>query len=157
MTRIHPALICLGLAAVAAAGLAQAQTVSPPSLTQIVQARQASLEMSAVTFGEMKQAMDSGGDVKKQAFVANALSDWSKVLPTMFPAGTGVGQVSIPTKARPEIWTNRAVFESRAADYAAATAKLSQLAQAGDTPGFTAQLDVVKKACSACHTDFQAR
>ena len=82
---------------------------------------------------------------------------WFILLPALFPAGTGAGQSSVETKAKPEIWTNWSTFQSRASDYAAATAKLADLAKAGDTPGFTAQLDVVKKSCDACHSDFKAR
>jgi cytochrome c556 len=154
--QIYAGLIVLGTAALAAAMVARADTAASPSPTQIVLARQASLDMSAATFVSMKQAA-SEGDISKLAQPANALASWSKVLPTLFPAGTGAGQVSVPTKAKPEIWSNRATFEQRAADYAAAAGKLPQLVKAGDTAGFTAQLDVVKKACGACHQDFQAR
>jgi cytochrome c556 len=154
--QMYAGLIVLGTAALAAAVIARADTAASPSPTQIVLARQAALDMSAVTFVTMKQAAASG-DISKMGDPAGALAGWSKVLPTLFPAGTSVGQVSIPTKAKAEIWSNHAVFEQRAADYAAAAAKLPQLVKAGDTAGFTAQLDVVKKACSACHKDFQAR
>ncbi|HTQ13107.1 MAG TPA: cytochrome c [Rhizomicrobium sp.] len=157
MKGLHPAWICLGVAAVAAMGIARADTASAPTPVQIVQARQAALDMSAATFVEMKHAAEAGEDVTKQATMANALAKWAKALPTMFPAGTGAGQVSVPTRARPEIWSDRATFEARAADYQAAAAKLAQLAQAGDAAGFGAQLDTVKNACGACHKDFQAR
>jgi cytochrome c556 len=159
MTRVHPAYILLGLAALAGAGLAQAQTAATPapSLAQIVLARQASLEMSGVTFIQMKHAMESAEQAKNESSAANALALWAKTLPAMFPAGTAIGQTSITSKAKPEIWTNRPQFESRAADYAAATAKLSDLAKADDAAGFTAQLDAVRKTCSACHEDFKAR
>jgi len=136
---------------------AQAQTASSPTPAQIVKARQASLEMSAVTFGAMKQALAGGTAASELGFQAHALANWSAALPTLFPAGTGQGQAGVDTKAKPEIWTNRAGFDAKAADYAAATAKLADLAKAGDTPGFTAQFAVVKKTCDACHSDFKER
>jgi cytochrome c556 len=154
--QIYAGLVVLGTTALAAAVIARADTAASPSPTQIVLARQAALDMSAVTFVTMKHAAESG-DVSKMADPAGALAAWSKVLPMLFPAGTGVGLVSVPTKAKAEIWSNHAAFEQRAADYAAAAAKLPQLVKAGDTAGFSAQLDVVKKACSACHQDFQQR
>lgn len=157
MKRMHAGLIVVGtVVALAATVIARADTAASPTGTQMVQARQASLDMSAATFVTMKHAAEEG-DISKMEQPANALAKWSKALPIMFPAGTGIGQVSIPTKAKPEIWSNRATFEQRAADYAAAAAKLPELAKAGDAAAFNAQLDTVKKACGACHQDFQAR
>jgi cytochrome c556 len=131
-----------------------AQTAATPSPAQIVKARQASLMMSAVTFAGIKQALGEGTDASKLGFQSKALASWAAVLPTLFPAGTGPGQAG-DTEAKAEVWSNRAGFEARAADYAAATAKLADLAKASDTPGFTAQIAVVKKACDSCHSDFK--
>ena len=150
-------MLCAGVTVLATAGLSEAQTAPSPTPAQIVKARQAALAMSAVTFGAIKQGLDGGVDVSKLGFQARALAAWSAALPTMFPAGTGQGQTASDTKAKPEIWTNRTGFEAKAADYAAATAKLADLSKAGDTAGFTAQLGVVKKACDACHSDFKER
>ena len=149
----------LVLAVLIASPAAQSQPATDRLLTpqQVVQARQAALEMSVMTLAQLRRASDSGDDVKKQGFAAGSLALWAKTLPILFPAGTGMGQTPIESKAKPEIWTNRALFDSRAADYAAATTKLFELSQAGDSAGFAAQLDVVKKTCSACHSDFQAR
>ena len=150
--------IALGTVLAAATVMANADpAATAPTPAQIVKARQAALEMSAITFGAMKQAMDGGADASKQGFQAHALASWAAALPTLFPTGTGAGQTTSETKAKPEIWTNRAGFDARAADYAAATAKLADLSKAGDTPGFTAQLGLVKKACDACHSDFKER
>lgn len=149
--------LCAGLGLAALTVTGSAQTASSPTPAQIVKARQAALEMSAVTFASIKQALDGGTDASKLGFQSHALAAWSAALPTMFPAGTGQGQTASDTKAKPEIWSNRAGFESRAADYAAATAKLADLSKAGDTAGFTAQLALVKKTCDACHSDFKER
>jgi cytochrome c556 len=69
----------------------------------------------------------------------------------MFPAGTGQGETSADTQARPEIWRDRAGFERAAANYADQTAQLAALAVANDTAGFTKQLEVVNQACAICH------
>ena len=146
--------VCAAAMLAAVTATVAAETASAPTPAQIVKARQASLEMSAITFGSMKQAAAAGTDASKLGFPAKALSEWALVLPTLFPAGTGPGQAG-ETEAKAEIWSNRAGFEARAADYAAATAKLADLAKANDTPGFTAQLAVVKKSCDSCHSDFK--
>jgi cytochrome c556 len=151
-----PVAVC----ALVAAGLAAAETASAPialPADQFVQARQASLDMSAATMAEMRTAVKDGLPVKKQAYPANALGRWARVLPTLFPAGTGPGAVSVPTHARPEIWTDRANFEKAAANYAAAADKLRDIAQTDDATGFAAQLETLDKACDACHDKYKSK
>ena len=159
MTKRLAAIVGTAIAAAAlfAIGISQAETPAAPSPAQIIKARQAGLDMSAITFSALKQAVESGADVSKFGYQAHALAGWATALPTLFPAGTGEGQAGVDTKAKPEIWSNRAGFEARAADYAAATAKLADFAKAGDAAGFASQLPLVKKACDACHTDFKER
>ena len=136
-----------------ALGLGQAPALAGDSAADaatLIQARQSALMLSAVAFGGMKGAIDSGADVSSQAFAARALARWSRTLPTMFPAGTGKAS-GTPTKALNAIWSDRAGFEARAADYATAAARLAQLAEANDKPGFAAQWQVVRQSCSGCH------
>jgi cytochrome c556 len=155
--KLLPVSLCAAAALAAFSTVAlRAETPAAPSPAQVVKARQAALEMSAVTFGSIKQALGEGADASKLGFQSGALAAWAAALPSLFPAGTAQGTAGLDTKAKAEIWTNRAGFEARAADYAAATAKLADLSKASDTPGFTAQLAVVKKACDACHADFKA-
>jgi cytochrome c556 len=77
-------------------------------------------------------------------------------MPAMFPSGTGIGETSVKTQAKPEIWKDRATFEQRAADYAAAADKLADLAKANDAEDFKAQLAEVSLKCDACHATFKA-
>src|SRR3984957_14117970 len=142
----------IGLAAV---GLPQENTpgVSGPDA---ISARHASLDMSSITFRSMGDAMKAGREAKTQGYPAAALAKWAKALPRMFPAGTGPGETSADTQARPEIWRDRAGFERAAANYADQTARLAALAAANDTGGFTKQLEVVNQACAICHGRYKA-
>jgi cytochrome c556 len=151
MPRLHLALAAACL--VAAAGVAGAR----PGLSaeQFIAARQASLDMSAVTIGGIKSAIKGGQEAKTQAYPATALAKWARVLPTLFPAGTGQGQTRAPTHALARIWTDRAGFDKAAADYAAATGRLVDLAKANDTAGFQAGLAEVSQACIACHRAYK--
>jgi cytochrome c556 len=138
---------------IAALGIGQAPALaSDPAAdaATLIRARQSALMLSAVAFGGMKATIDSGGDVSSQAFAARALARWSKTLPSMFPAGTGKAS-GTPTKALDTIWTDRAGFEARATAYSDAAAKLAQLAEANDKPGFAAQWQVMRQTCSGCH------
>lgn len=152
-------LAAAGLCAVAALSLSQlparAADAAPEAAT-LIPARQSALMLSAATFGGMKAAIDSGGDVSGQAFAAKALARWARTLPSMFPAGTGK-ESGVATKAKDEIWSDRAGFEQRAAEYAAAADRLAQLAQANDKAGFATQWGVVRQACSNCHDRYRSR
>jgi cytochrome c556 len=126
------------------------------STVDAIAARQASLDMSSITFRSMGDAIKAGREAKSQGYQAMALAKWAKALPRMFPAGTGQGATSVVSQALPSIWRDRANFDRAAANYAAATAKLAALAAANDTPGFTIQLDEVNQACGLCHARFKA-
>jgi cytochrome c556 len=141
------------------AGLAAAAPAIQQGLTpeQTIAARQASLDMSVMTMAEMKSAVASGSDVKKQFYPAKTLARWARVLPTMFPQGTEQGATPTETHALPNVWTDRAGFEKAAANYAAAADKLEEFAKDGDATGFSSQLAVVSKACDACHDNYKVK
>ncbi|HEV2079600.1 MAG TPA: cytochrome c [Allosphingosinicella sp.] len=130
-------------------GPAPAQAMAP---ADIVAARQAAFHMSAVTSGSLKNAVTSGADLKSQAFAARGLARWANALPTMFPPSTA----SVPSRARPEIWTSRAEFDRIAAEFASHAGALPQLAQAGGRAQFAARLEAAQATCSACHDRFRA-
>src|SRR5579859_7570733 len=127
MLRFRLLLAAGGAALAAMIGVSLAAEPSPSALSaeQIIAARQASLDLSVMAMAEMQQAVKAGTDVKKQAYPATALTHWAKVLPTLFPAGTGKDATALPTKARPEIWSDRATFEKAAANYATEAGKLA--------------------------------
>ena len=138
-----------------ATGLPQ-QDPAGASGADAIAARQASLDMSSITFRSMGDAMKAGREARSEGYPAAALAKWAKALPRMFPAGTGQGETSAETQARPEIWRDRAGFEKAAANYADQTARLAALAAANDTAGFTKQLEVVNQACAICHGRYKA-
>jgi cytochrome c556 len=120
---------------------------------QIVAARQASFHLSGAAMGNMKAVVDSAGEVSRQAYAARGVARWARVLPTMFPDSTrGV----TPTRARPEIFADRADFEAKAAAYAEAADRLAAAAQAGDREAFAAAHRATGATCAACHELYQA-
>ena len=143
------------LIGVTAPGLPQEDARGVSGLDAIA-ARQASLDMSAITFHSMEGAMKAGHEAKSQGYQAMVLAKWAKALARMFPPGTGQGETSAMSQALPLIWRDRGNFDTAAANYAAATAKLASLAATNDTPGFTAQLEEVNRACGLCHARFKA-
>jgi cytochrome c556 len=148
-------VIAAGALATGGLATAQAPGMSPDSAAKFIAVRQAGLDMSAVTLGSMFKAPE-GTEAKAMGFQANALSRWSQVLPTLFPAGTGA-ESGAKTRALPTIWSDRPGFDKAAADYQAATAKLLEMSKANDTAGFKAQLKAVDATCDACHAVYRAK
>jgi cytochrome c556 len=131
------------------------ENASGVSASDAVGARQASMDMSLLALRSIEGAMKAGGEAKSQGFPAAVLAKWAKVLPHLFPAGTGMGDTSAETQALPTVSRDRAGFERAAAKYAVVTARLADLAAANDTPAFTKQLEAVNQACDSCHAVYK--
>lgn len=110
--------------------------------------RQAGMSKSRKLLDRVKKAAD-GGDVKSEAAAADELAAWARTLPTLFPAGSQSGD------ARSNIWTDPSGFAQKAAAFGAATAKLAELANAGDSPGAATQVAEVKQTCGTCHAGYK--
>jgi len=159
-----PRLVAIGLAAavLAAAGLsgmAAAQTVPPgPAISYpadtFIAVRQAGYDLQAGVAAGMKTVIDGGGDVKGLVDGAEGLSSWGHTIPALFPDGTQSGH---NTKARPEIWSDRAGFEKAAQTFWMEADKLAVLADANDKAGFAAQYATTTQACGACHRAYRVR
>jgi cytochrome c556 len=135
----------------ASAASAGGHPAAGPDYSGVVKGRQAGMRMSGALVGGIKGAIDRGDDVKTQASAARALASWAAAVPGMFPEGSNVP----PTEAQPAVWSDWAGFKAKADAYAAATAKLSAAAQAGDKDAFAAAFGEVRGACGACHDSYK--
>ncbi|WP_332657828.1 cytochrome c [Brevundimonas sp.] len=120
----------------------------------VIQGRQAAMLLSGVAMGSIKASIDAGQAPATQRFNSRALARWAHAVPGMFPAGSGP-EAGVPTKARPEVWSDRAGFAAKAADYAAAADRLAELAAGEDAAAFAAQWAAVRQSCNACHTVYK--
>ena len=157
MSRIPQALASAGAAILAIAACApERPNRAAPSVTpaQIVASRQASMRLAAADFQLIRTAAEKGADLRALAGPTRSLVTWAEALPGMFPAGTGPEVAN--TRARAEVWTNRSDFDQRAADFAAAAARLAELAQAGDMAEGGRQWDATRAACGACHERYRS-
>ena len=140
-------LLCLG-------GGASAQGARTPA-ADIVEARQAAMLLSGVAVNSIKAAVDAGQPIASQRFATRALARWAHAVPGAFPAGSGA-EAGVRTTAKPEVWSDRAGFEAKAADYAAAADRLAELAAGDDAAAFSAQLAVVRASCQSCHDAYKS-
>jgi cytochrome c556 len=154
-----PTALCAAVVMCVSSADAQSNrtTVPPPTAQQIVLARQAALEMAAITVGSLKWAMRDGKEAKTLGFYTGALVFWARALPSMFPSGTGMGETAATTGALSDLWMNRRGFEEKNADFVAAVTKLNEMVKSNDTAGFTSQLAAIKDTCDACHKDYKTR
>jgi cytochrome c556 len=142
---------CVGLAALGA----PQENSAALSGADAIAIRQATLDMSSITFRSMDSAMKAGREAKTQGYPATALAKWAKALPRMFPPGTSKDEASANTRALAAIWQDRNGFDQAAANYATATARLAALADANDTQAFTRQLEEVYQTCRSCHSRYK--
>ena len=104
----------------------------------------------------LKEGMGSAEDVAKRAAEISATA---KILPSYFPAKSGMDMVTDPkTRADAMIWADMAKFESLAALLATEADKLATVAKTGDKAAIQAQVGVIgKNTCGACHGTFRGK
>lgn len=134
------AALALGLLIAGGVGIAVAQ--GDP-----VAARKANFKMAADAMKAVKGVADAGGPTAAAVPEAEKIVQMSRANSGHFPTGSNMGE----TKAKPEIWTNKADFDAKFKNLETASVKLVEVAQAGDAKALGAQFGQVGGACKACH------
>lgn len=137
-------VICLGIA------VAQAQDAAEG----VIKYRQSVMKSHEAHMGAMGRIVQ--GQVPFTEHVAGhaaAIRSTSKMIPQIFPEGSGTGE----TRAKPEIWQKWSQFEQAAQRLQQESAKLVQIAEDGDLKQITSQFLAVAKACKGCHKSFRKR
>lgn len=83
---------------------------------------------------------------------AEALVALGKDMAAVFPAGSNVTGSS----AKAEIWTNKADFDAKVANYQEKAAALLVAVKTGDKAQITPASQAMGGACGACHTPYRA-
>lgn len=86
------------------------------------------------------------------ARAAKALASYKKYT-SLFPAGSDSGKVK--TRAKPEIWQDKARFESEAGKLLAALGDIEKAAKAGDAKAMGGAVKLAQETCSTCHKAFR--
>jgi cytochrome c556 len=119
---------------------------------ELIEARKAMMHMAAtLAFESVMPAVRNGTDVKLQEHAAESLAYFGHSIGGLFPAGSHAPD----SRAAPAIWTNKADFDARAKSFGDASARLAELAKAGDSTGFAAQAKVVAGGCNSCHSRYR--
>ncbi len=101
-------------------------------------------------YRDMSQAAKGEGDPKAVAVKATEAAAQIKKFGTLFPAGSG--REAVPTtRAKPEIFTQRADFDAAVDKLAVETVAFGEAAKAGNADGMKASWAKVAEACGGCH------
>ncbi len=148
--RAVPALV---LAVTCHAGIAQAQ--QPTKAEQTLKYRKAVYQVIAWNFGPMA-AMAQGKipyDAKEFEMRAQRVAELTPMLSESYTPET---QSVSGTKAKPELWSNRADFDAKMKDLVDRSATLATVAKAGDAEKSKAAFLDTAQACKACHDKYRA-
>jgi cytochrome c556 len=139
---------------------ATALTMAVPAWAQFskpenaIKYRQSAMFMMSQNFGRVA-GMAAGRipfDAKVAADSAAVAEFMSKLPWAGFVAGTDLGK----TRAKPEIWTNKAKFDDYAKKMQAEMSQLAAAAKSGNLDSIKLAVKATGAACESCHDDFQS-
>jgi cytochrome c556 len=141
-----------------ATGVALAGDTLPTPTTpggKALVARQAHFKDQGAAFKALNDELKKDAP-DKAAIAADAgkLKANGVALPTWFPKGSGP-ETGLKTAAKPEVWTDAAGFEAAAGKFQTETAKLADVASAGDLDAIKAQVRATGGACKNCHDSYR--
>ena len=156
MTRIRFGLAAMALlTAGAVLGSNASSSEDLPSGQDLVKLRESKLKQA----GGAMQFLGSydGSDATKAAAAAKTLDDTASGLTVWFPEGSGPGGAGIEkTRAKAEIWSDRAGFDAKIKGFDDATGVLTTAVSTNDPAQIKTALAGVGAACKACHETYRA-
>lgn len=105
--------------------------------------------------GFVKAGKGSAADV---ALAGQGISASAKAMSGLFPKGTSTADGVGKTRAKPEIWMQRAKFDAATTNLAALADKLTAAAGTGNKKAIAVAMgNLGKKGCGGCHGAFRAK
>lgn len=147
--------VVLTVAAVCTMTAAAGAQLAPRRAAATIHARQAHYkQMAAAVKGineELRGADPSVPAIRRGSAV---VARFARQILRWFPRGTGP-EAGVPTRARPEIWSDHAGFTRAGAGLLVAARNLDATARSGDVAAIRAAAAGLSRACRACHDDFR--
>lgn len=144
------ALLTAG-AVVAGALIVSPQTGSAQDAASAIEARKDIFQTYRTAIRAIKPIVQSGSGYAEIIPHANAIADGASRVTAFFPEGSDQGD----TKARPEIWSNKADFESLSDQLRSQALELAAAAETGEAGAVQAAFMATGQACSACHDKYR--
>lgn len=134
--------------------LAVSSPVPAQDAASMVQQRLATMRGTAGALEALGKAAAAGKVGAAEAAQAGKAATNFKKIPGLFPAGTGSDKIA--TRAKPEIWTDRAKFDGEASKAVAALTEIEKAAKAGDAAALGAAVKTADAGvCRTCHRAFR--
>ena len=144
------AAVLLSATALSMAAPASAQFSKPENA---IKYRQSAMFMMAQNFSRV--AGMAGGRIPFDAKVAADSAAVAEIMSKLPWEGFGPGTDLGKTRAKPEIWTNKAKFDDYAKIMQAEMGKLAAAAKSGNLDNIKLAVKATGAACESCHDDFQ--
>ena len=136
-----------------AAGFAAAQDKET-----VLKEREATMKEQGKNIGAVKAYLDGKGDLAQAKTGAANLTQTTKKIPQLFPAGTGGPSPDGDYVAKPEIWTDWNKFLDAQKTAAAKADALLVAVNGSDKDAIEAAFnDLGKNGCGGCHTTFREK
>jgi len=139
-------LLAATLAALSAPVVAHADETNP-----VIVHRQSIYKIVSGHLGDLKQALLLKGDTTNMVWNAEGIVDAFKHMGAAYPEGSDKGE----TKAKANIWTERAKFDEAGKKAFGAALALVDATKTGDVAKSTDAFKALAGACKACHEDFK--
>ena len=147
-------LFILAAAAAMAIGGASAQQMKPEIQQKM---RKAAYDVMAYAFESLDNMAEGKRPYAKDEAVRNAeIVARVATLPKNF-FGEGTDSKAGETRAKPEIWTNRADFDKKMNHMIEETGKLPAAASSGDVAALKNAVQAADDACKACHDEYRTK
>ena len=133
--------------------LAQAQQPKPEDQLKL---RKAAYTLLNYGFGPLAQMAEGKRPYSKEEAIrrADLIAQIAPIPKGLFGEGTDkVGE----TRAKPEIWTNRADFDAKMDKMVGEVSKLPQLARTADEATVKKAIKDIDDACDTCHQDYRTK
>jgi cytochrome c556 len=118
--------------------------------------RQSWFALVAMNFGPMASTVK--GEIPwNDEMMQGWAGDLSTLTTLNIMRGFGDGSDKGTTRAKPEIWQNKADFESKMNDLNTAVASLQAAVDGGDREAIAAAVGDVGGSCKACHDEYKSK
>ena len=119
-----------------------------------VKYRRAAYQLMNLNFGSLNAMATDKKPFNKDEAARNA--EFVALLSTVPKGFFGEG-TDKDTRAKPEIWANRADFDAKMEKMNAEAAKVPAAVRLGDMAAFKKQMADLGAACKACHDEYRAK
>jgi cytochrome c556 len=145
----------LGLGAALLAVALSAGMASAQDKNKIIAERQEAMKQQGREMIEVRNYFQGKADQAAALKAVEALKKSVPKVPEWFPPGTGIGQVTVKTRAKPEIWQQHDKFLADDKTVLGQIDTLEAAVKSGDKAKVEAVYNEIK-FCNACHETFRA-